>query len=163
MGYETKMYVVDNRHSQSIPSNFAKIDGGVFGCYTEDGETWYHYGKDGNTKTTFKGCKKMFKKHYVSVIGMVELCKAGPNLSNATSKPTDLYFYDLDGNNGVILDRYDEELRQISLVDMITFLEESLHEQAKNGLPSYRRFQTALAFPGCEGLYNDPQVLLFGH
>ena len=101
---------------------------------------------------------------YISVIGMVDLCK--PDYRDAVSKIDSEtsaikgYIYCDDGNTKLELDRYDRPVR----IHLATAMLEAL--QAANKREKYRRYSIAIAFLK-EALKHFPAetlvVVLYGY
>lgn len=163
MGYETKVYFVLG--STNTSKEQVIKDGDVwYHVYSEpnpanEGKRYFHFGKDGDTKTYVNNSKKVstediIERSYCNLVAMVDLCKSGLRLNHLPK--SDYYFYDSDGNNPVVEDRYGEFLRESSLTEFIDILE--------SADSNYRRFSTALAVAkSMLGDYNDVKVLYYGH
>ena len=163
MGYETKLYIVEQRGTPQT-GTFYKYDNEWYECFSSkrivEGveETFYFFffDEDGVKIEVLKEDEpSLIKRKYSQLIAMIDLCKCGFELTPPTSE---LYFYGDDGSTPVIEDRCGSLLTQMSVPDVIKMLESKMEHSYS------RRVKTALALlKGCEGLYNDPQVLFYGH
>lgn len=71
------------------------------------------------------------KKSFCTLIAQFDLSKCYSLLDKISWYPaTNSYFYDIDGEKEVLFDRYDDELTEIPLADMIYFVEEELQNKA---------------------------------
>lgn len=159
MGYETKMFVVQ-KSSSDYRDTFTKLPSGEWvHCYEgrqDDYEYNYYYDKADAEMILPKNIIKMHMG-WSSVIAMVDLCKIDGTSFLRSLPVTDSYFYDIDGNTPIIVDKYGEMLKEATIEQAIEYMEKENSEE------EYRRFTTAIALLKTIPDNYNCVVLFFGH
>lgn len=160
MGYETKVYFVEGRSSDT---DFVKDNGQWRNCFSKpsgvgDGATNFYFNSDSETVVFNKPLKvkrnEVVTRKYASPIVQLDLCKVG----SLPTKESEYFIYADDGNTPVIVDRYEDFLGQMTLQEFINHIDREIQTS------DYRRYKTAKAVAESmlEG-YDDVQVLTYGH